>query len=772
VIKTTTPSSRAVFRLLWTTTAALLFSSGPLSAQDSDLDFFEMKVRPLLSEHCFKCHGPSRHESGLRLDSLKNLRQGGDGGRVIVERDLARSRLLIAVRYMDPDLKMPPDDPLLDSQVKTLEEWVRRGTPWPTASRPPTTGSDPIDYQQWRTSHWAWQPVQDYEPPPSRDRTGASSPIDRFINARLEDSQLTPVPAAGKRQWLRRVTFDLIGLPPTPEEVRAFLEDDSPDLHERVIDRLLASPHYGERWGRHWLDVVRYADTTANDGNFVMRYAYRFRNYVIDAFNGDMPYDQFIKEQIAGDLLPATRRGDVLRGHIATGFLMLGPKGLAEADKEQLRMDIVDEQIDVVGRAMLGVTLACARCHDHKFDPITTADYYSLAGIFRSLKVLNGNNGPTSMWHEGEVVTPAIDQLAESQAQRTDVMFPLEQTGQDLKIHVRGKWQTLSALAPRSTPHLFAGEEPQRIDTKQSGRLQLADWIASSDNPLTARVMVNRIWQYHFGRGLVATSDNFGQLGELPSHPELLDYLARRFLADGWSVKSMHRRILLSNVYRRATSGTISNAASGSDPENRLLSRFPRRRLEAEAIRDAILAVGGQLDRRYAGGGESIMDLFTGGEVVDKDLGLVSVANIYDSQGFDSLRRSIYLPVIRNGQAEIFNVFDAADPNAVTTRRNESTVTTQSMFMLNSPFVRQHSLHFARRLLRQNGLDRAARIEHAFQLAFGRPASQQELMDGEQFIVDYLAALDRSDADREAREQAWQSYCQILFCTNEFIYVE
>jgi hypothetical protein len=1125
---TVTRRIRTVLKCL----VAIVMFCGTLCAQDGDLDFFERKVRPLLAEHCFKCHGAARQESGLRLDHISQIRKGGDGGLVITGRDPQKSRLMIAVRQTDPDLKMPPapDGRLKPGQVEILAQWIRLGTPWPREALPDLAPSEPLEYDERRRTHWAWQPVRVEHPPVVDDAGWSSTPIDRFIYAKLDEHHLVPARRATRIKLLRRVTFDLIGLPPSPDEVDGFLNDDSPDAFAAVVDRLLASPHYGERWARHWLDVVRYADTTANDGNFVMRYAYRYRNYVIDAFNNDLPYDQFVREQIAGDLLPHASSTDVLRGFIATGFLMLGPKGLAEADKERLRMDMVDEQIDVVGRAMLGVTLACARCHDHKFDPITTSDYYALAGIFRSLKMLNGNSGPTSMWHEGNVniAVPGSEDLAQieslknavrdlrdqwqrmigdpdpaqvdwekrlltkepdrfaqpvsaeaapirspreipglialyraeslalkdgepvtfwrneaasdrdlaltaapedaprftvrslngtpavhlaekghfltsvdalpidgaqpysiyvvlnprkSDAQRTQavmwgdgsiptggtileidrvdtqyprldlatghsvdaaagkltlgqpqiwgarysgeliteaqvsvdgrlhqitesnasgqrkqatregtlvvggkgtaetrssvspdmdvaeiviyrraltdtedqqigahlaakyrlktdypdllaqivrkphdnrglaeqltvrwlylrehhdefmkltrefhamshqlaqmqssanpntqnsvspVMFPLEQTGRDLRVHVRGNWQTLGDLAQRRTPHLFADEEPTPIDTSHSGRLELADWIASPLNRLTARVMVNRIWQYHFGRGLVASSDNFGRLGQSPSHPRLLDYLATRFMADGWSVKAMHRGILLSSTYQQSSTPVPGNAQS-IDPENRLLWKFPLRRLEAEAIRDAVLAVSGQLDRRYGGGGQPMMELYEMGSVVDKKLGLVSVASVYDYEGFRSPRRSIYLPVIRNGQAEVLSNFDPADANAVTPRRNESTVATQAMFMLNSPFIREQSTHFARRLLNDPAADQASRIRTAFQLAFGRPASDQEIRDGADYLTQYQAIAALAGHSDAALERAWQSYCQILFCMNEFIHVE
>ena len=424
------------------------------------------------------------------------------------------------------------------------------------------------------------------------------SPIDRFVLGQLEAKGLSPAPQADKLTLLRRVTFDLTGLPPTPEEVAAFLGDDSPQAYEQAVDRLLASPHYGERWARHWLDVVRYADSTANDANAVMQFAWRYRNYVIDAFNRDLPYDQFLIEQLAGDLLPPTDSVETnTRRIIATGYLMVGPKALAETDKEQSRLDIVDDQIDVTGRAILGLTLACARCHDHKFDAIRTTDYYALAGIFRSTEPFQNEVRNASMWWEYPGAAgrrPGTDHG--DGPERVGPAQPARPPARK-SFHAGSDRAARRAAGRRASRVQWARRAHSTPDPNQlsSGRLELARWIASSANPLTARVMVNRIWQHHFGRGLVATSDNFGTRGERPSHPELLDWLASRFVESGWSMKAMHRLIVLSNAYQQ--SGLSSTASRQADPDRRWLSSFPRRRLSAEELRDAMLAASGQLDR-------------------------------------------------------------------------------------------------------------------------------------------------------------------------------
>ncbi len=600
------------------------------------------------------------------------------------------------------------------------------------------------------------------------------SPVDQFIQAKLESLGASPAPAADRLTLLRRVTFDLTGLPPTPEEVTAFLVDDSPRAFETVVNRLLASPHYGERWARHWLDVVRYAESTANDANAVMRFAWRYRNYVIDAFNRDLPYDQFLIEQLAGDLLPKTDSVETnTRRIIATGFLMVGPKALAETDKEQSRLDIVDDQIDVTGRAMLGLTLACARCHDHKFDAIRTTDYYALAGIFRSTEPFQNENRNATMWWEfpvpqGDGQEPLI------------VMAPQETLPRNLKVHLRGNRFTLGDTVPRGVIQIIADStalaEPNRPDgnpasviSENSGRLELAQWIASRDNPLTSRVMVNRIWQHHFGRGLVATSDNFGTRGERPTHPELLDWLATRFVESGWSIKAMHRLMVLSHTYQQ--SGFSEAAVQQIDPDRRWLSSFPRRRLSAEELRDAMLTVSGKLDRA-PGTNESAEYMVSKAE----NIGAMIMPNrlAADDPIYTTFtKRSLYLPIVRNMLPDVMALFDAADPNGVTSVRNETTVASQSLFMLNSPFVREQANGLAEQLFSDSTATDLMRIERAHQIAFCRMPTSEETAEAVQFLQAYLASTVSQSRPLEKRSQAaWQSYCQTLLCSNEFLYTE
>ena len=623
-------------------------------------------------------------------------------------------------------------------------------------------------------SFWAYQSVRDPELPVVKNSQLIKSPVDHFIQARLDSLGISPAPLADKSTLLRRVTFDLTGLPPTPEELSAFVADDSANAFETVVDRLLASRHYGERWARHWLDVVRYAESTANDANAVMRFAWRYRNYVVNAFNRDLPYDQFLIEQLAGDLLPKTDSVETnTRRIIATGFMMIGPKALAETDKEQSRLDIVDDQIDVTGRAMLGLTLACARCHDHKFDAIRATDYYAIAGIFRSTEPFQNENRNATMWWEfpvpqGDGQEPMI------------VMAPQEALPRNLRVHLRGNRFTLGATVQRGVVQIIADSipsaEPNNSDgnpasviTENSGRLELAQWVASRDNPLTARVMVNRIWQHHFGRGLVSTSDNFGTRGERPSHPELLDWLASRFVESGWSIKAMHRLMVLSHAYQQ--SGYSNAAVQAADPDRRWLSSFPRRRFSAEELRDAMLAVSGRLDR-VPGTNESAEYMVSKAE----NIGAMIMPNrlAADDPIYTTFtKRSLYLPIVRNMLPDVMALFDAADPNGVTSVRNETTVASQSLFMLNNPFVREQARGLADLLLSEQTATDCERIERAHQLAFGRMPNEEETAEAVQFLKAYLASPVTMSRPPEMRLlEAWQSYCQTLLCSNEFLYTE
>jgi hypothetical protein len=607
------------------------------------------------------------------------------------------------------------------------------------------------------------------------------SEIDRFILAELERRGMAPSRPADRRALLRRATFDLTGLPPKPEDVECFVADESPDAFGKEVDRLLASPAYGERWARHWLDVVRYTDYFYPEPNahpraalFELFEAWRFRDWVVAAFNTDMPYDDFVVHQLAGDLLPcpeakpngagaligaagmvpgasghATGKSKPVYagGLIATGFLALSVFDNGDADKIKIITDIVDDQIDVVGKAFLGVTLACARCHDHKFDPISQNDYYGLAGIFHSTRILSevGGVGDHTVALRVPLV-PAPNQGPrdqQSQKARPDSPRALAaQDGgtpggmfpgiQDVPLHVRGSYGRLGEVVPRHVPE-FLGEKNPPI-RRGSGRLELARWIADRKNPLTARVLVNRVWQHHFGEGLVRTPSNFGKLGEPPSHPELLNWLADRFVRDGYSIKRLHRRILLSAAYQQ--SSVASPESLRRDPENRWLGRMSPRRLEAEAIRDGVLAVSGQLD--WIPGGPATLDL-------------------------NRPRRSLYLQTARQDRSSYSTLFDAANPEQSVEKRTVSTVAPQALFLLNSAFVQAQARHLAARLTAEVLADETARIDRAYRLLYCRPPQKREIEIGRSFLADSAAG---------GAGTAWADYVHVLVCSNEFIYID
>ncbi len=640
---------------------------------------------------------------------------------------------------------------------------------------------------------WSFQPAVEPVVPPVRQTKWPRTPIDHFILAELEAEGLTPAPHAERRTLLRRMTFDLIGLPPTLEEVEDFLGDDSPQAVETVIERLLASPHYGQRWGRHWLDVARYADSNGMDENLALANAFRYRDWVVDALNRDLPFDQFVREQLAGDLLPDS--GDVLVNQqriIATAFLSLGPKMLAEDDAVKMEMDIVDEQVDAVGRAFMGLTLGCARCHDHKFDPVDMHDYYALAGIFRSTKTMD-NFQVVARWHERPLGTrdelarldahrkkveqttaeikqrieAADDELRDDALERRlaeleseapklcDALAVEEGTVQDVAIHIRGSHLTLGAQVPRRFPRALEGEHAPTISADRSGRIELADWLTQPDHPLTSRVMVNRIWRWHFGEGIVRTVDNFGRMGEPPANQALLDWLARRFVETGWSIKQMHRLIMQSATYQMSTAH--NEHAASMDPDNRLHWRMNRRRLEAEAIRDAILLVSGRLDHAARG---SLLDA--------KNREYVTGTASVNATRYDSRRRSLYLPVIRSALYDVFQAFDFADPSTGNGDRETTTVAPQAMFLLNSRFVHDECGHLAERLLTGEPSDDANRVAHLYRRALGRPPSAAETARSLEFVKRYAQAAERDDA----RHRAWLGLCRVVLSSNEFIYVD
>lgn len=924
----------------------------------ADLEFFEKKVRPILVERCYECHGADKQKGGLRLDHRAGVQQGGDSGPVITLGEPENSRLAKALSWDDPELQMPPKNRLPDAEIAVLTDWIRRGAPDPRTDVESTT-------QTAATAgpHWAYQPLQAASPPAVQDPAWPANDLDRFLLARLEAKGLRPVGDADRTTLARRLHFALTGLPATPEDLDRFVSDERPEALGALVDALLASPRFGERWARHWLDIVRFGESVTLRG-FIFPEAWRYRDYVIDAFNEDRPYDQFLREQIAGDLLPASSLAERQRQVIATTFLALGNTNFEEQDKQQLEMDFIDEQLDTLGKAFLAQTIGCARCHDHKFDPIPARDYYALAGILRNATAIEhanvskwielplplapdeearftaqeaelkrltaavasakdrvarlqtagdkpatpnvlatadlpgvvvdsaqagrvgewqlsqhtgrfigdgylhdqnrdkgrktltfhpalpasgryevrfafshdgsratnvpvtilhadgestvlvnqrerppidgrfvslgqfrferGNQGSVLVSNEGtrnfvtadaiqflpppgtfggenlattdapaEPGVSAADQAALTSA-RADLALLEDQlkalrarTGKrpmvmairenptvgDIPIHIRGSVHNLGAIAPRGFLQVASLGAVAEIPANESGRRQLADWLASPDNPLTARVLVNRVWHWLFGAGLVRSVDNFGTTGDAPSHPELLDHLAAQFIADGWSVKQLVRRMVLSRAYGLSTAE--DPAALAADPENRLLWRMNRRRLDAESIRDAILSVSGRLDRT------------TGGSTVPAGL-----SSDYDAR-YTGLRRSVYVPVLRNSLPELFEVFDFADPSMVVGARHTSTVAPQALFLLNHPFVMEEARHTAERLLREAGPSRTDQVRLLYRLTLGRPPTEAELNLATHFLA---------RAEHEATEALTQ-LAQALFASLDFRHV-
>jgi hypothetical protein len=715
---------------------AILTSSGgrPAPAADTgpdpaQVEFFEKQVRPLLAKSCYECHGPTKKRGGLRLDSRAALLAGGDSGPALVPGQPDKSRLVQAVHYDNETLRMPPKGKLPEKQVAVLTAWVKMGAPWPDTGTTARPAAPPSGFKITAKDRafWAFRPVKEPPLPPVQDGAWAQSPIDRFILTGLEKKGLRPAPPADKRALLRRVTFDLIGLPPTPEEVDAFLADDSPWAFAKVVDRLLSSPHYGERWARHWLDVARYGEDQAHSFR-PRKYpdGFRYRDWVVQAFNADMPYDRFAVEQIAGDLLDGPGRAARLA---ATGFFALGPVYYGRATADEW-----DDRVDTLARGFLGLTVACARCHDHKFDPIPTRDYYSLAGVFASTDYQEHVLTPRGDIDDKAVQEPT-DRAKDKKQPRKPVVHALKEGARpvNLKVHLRGNPATLGEEAPRRFLAVLAGDDAPPF-RQGSGRLELARAIASMDNPLTARVFVNRVWAHHFGRGIVATPSNFGSLGERPTHPELLDYLAARFVANGWSVKALHREVLLSAAYRMSSRHDEKN--SKIDPDNRLLWRMNRRRLEVEPWRDALLAVAGNLDRTLGGPPQ-------------------------DLESAGNRRRTLYAAVSRHNLDPVLRLFDFPDPNLTSGQRAVTIVPLQQLFVLNSDFMVRQAQGLAGRVTAGGG-SAEARIRRAFLLAYGRAPRDREVQLG----VRFLAGAGNGSLS------AWEQYAQVLLSANEFAFVD
>jgi len=763
---------------------------------------FTESIAPLLAARCLECHSAD-HEinGGLRLDLRDGWAQGGDSGPAIVPGEPERSLLVRAIRWEAGAPQMPPDGKLAAAEIEIIEQWVRRGAHDPrTGSIEPrtrllpgaSTGMTAEEGRRFRS----FAPLADPTPPEVADPAWNRHPIDRFIRARLDAAGLRPQAEAPPEVLARRITEDLTGLPPTPEEIDAFVAAQARDPDGAVadlVDRLLGDPGFGERFGRHWLDLARFAESSGGGRTLLFKDAWRYRDWVIAAINADMPYERFVAAQIAGDLLAAEANaepGEIEGNLVASAFLVLGPTNYEEQDKAQLRFDIVDEQLETIGRTFLGLSIGCSRCHDHPFDPISQADYHALAGIFASTKTLLNETDNVARWIARPLPEPteiaarraAIDarvallgaerkalkkqtadtppggatgippaprlaeidvelgQLARELPPRPTAMVVEDRAEPaDTAIRIRGVEKNRGTVVRRGVPEVFAAE--LEIPVGASGRRELAAWIGGHDAALPQRVIVNRVWSWLLGRGIVPTVDNFGASGEPPSHPELLDWLARRFTADGSRLKPLVREIVLSRAYRQGV-------APASAADNRLWQGALRRRLDAEQIRDGLLAAAGRLDRTVGG-----LTIAGAGEIDANDTAAQTIEYGYV---FDDVRRSVYTPAFRNRRPALFEAFDFADINASAGARQTSTVAAQALFLANDPFVVEACRAIADRVRGGASTD-AERLDIAFRLLVGRRPS-----DGERDAADSFLA--RAGGDPEA----WAVLCQSIVSSPDF----
>lgn len=786
----------------------------PRPATPDQLAYFEKNVRPILVNRCYNCHSDAFKEAGgLRVDVGIAIFTGGNDGPVIVPGHPEKSLLIERVKSDDTKKRMPQEsvEALPPEEIGILEKWIKDGAAWPdeTEKLPQTPARIAANYEKLRLHHWSWQPLTDPAVPSVNNTAWPSNNIDRFVLAKLEQKKLTPVRDADPITLIRRLSYDLTGLPPTPTDVKAFQRDHSAAAYNRLVDRLLASQQFGERWGRHWLDVARYAESSGPSRNLPYPNAWRYRDYVIDAFNRDIPYNRFIQEQLAGDLLPAANNAERDRLLIATGFVALGPKDVNQRFKARFKMDNVDDQIDTVTRSTMALTVSCARCHDHKFDPILTTDYYALASIFTSTDDAAGltsrMGGASLQYYDPKLLgylstadkapKPPADQVEklkaevaiakkafddmvkkdaddqkanpnrapytkEQKKERLEIVRNYTQLKEDLQlindlgelgygvhsaregiitdtaVRIRGVEERHGPVVPRGYLSLISLKNAPKIPADHSGRLELAQWITDPDNPLTARVYANRAWQHLFGVGIVNTVDNFGSMGDQPSNPQLLDYLAKDFIHNGWSTKKLIREIVLSHAYRLGTE--IPAGYKEIDPADRLIWRHAPRRLESEEIRDSILAASGQLDLSQPHGSPSMalrmIEMRDDGPVVK------SILESADRSRY----RSIYLPQLRGEVPRPLAAFDPVSQTLVTGQREETTVPTQALFMLNSPFIHEQSLNFASSLLSSSHLSDARRIRTAYERVLSREPSAQDAARAKAFLIRYATAWSKA----------------------------
>lgn len=698
-----------------------------------EIEFFENHIRPVLVSECYDCHSGESDElqGGLRLDSRSLTRQGGDSGPAVVPGDAEKSLILSAIRY--EDYEMPPKGKLSADTIRDFERWIELGAPDPRSDSeeviPSDDGIDVAQRLEDSRNEWAFVTPVRQALPPVMNPGWPRERIDYFVLAQLDELGLEPTDEASRRVWLRRVTFDLTGLPPTPSEVEMFLADRSESAHERAVQRLLGSPHFGERWARMWLDIARYAEDQAhivgNNKSLFYPNAYLYRAWVIDAFNNDLPYDEFVAFQLAADLIEPEND----ENRAALGFLGLGPK-YYDRGRLAVKAEEWEDRVDTVTRGLLGLTVACARCHDHKYDPIATDDYYGLAGVFASTEM---ENRPLKA-HAGNDAAKTKDATTKDAKKRqkdpaTSMHVVREGTPQDLNVFIRGDVERKGAIVPRRFLPVLSSAEPVPF-TDGSGRRELAAEIASPNNPLTARVFVNRVFGQLTGAPIVATPSNFGVLGEPPTHPELLDDLAFRFIKNGWSLKWLVREIVLSATYRQSSEARSKTIAS--DPSNEWLGRMNRRRLSVEAWRDAMLSVTGQLDREIGGISFEVDDL------MDR-------------------RRTVYGFVSRFQLNPLLQTFDFPDANVHAAKRSETISPLQKLFVMNNVFVVEQANRFSARIVSET-TDPDQRVRLAYLLLFGRPPTSDEMAIGTKFTG--------------SGDNSWPQYAHALMATNEMMYVD
>jgi hypothetical protein len=782
----------------------LIVCAAGLSHADEGTDFFESRIRPVLAERCYGCHSSKQKspQGDFYADSKEGLLKGGKSGAPAVVPGKPEESLLIkAIEGTHKDLKMPPGKPLPPEQIQAFVDWVKMGAPDPRTGGVTIVEKSAYDWEAEK-KHWAYQPVKNSQPPAVKDPAWNRTAIDRFIRAKLEEKGLRPLPEAGKRELVRRVTYDLTGMPPTPQEVADFLSDQSPKALEKVVDRLLASPRYGEHWGRHWLDVVRYADTGGDASDFPVPEMYRYRNYVIRSMQQDKPFDQFLREQIAGDLMTHKDDEDRAEKLTATSYIA-NSRRFGQAEYEFYLT--IDDTIENLGKAVLGLSTGCARCHDHKFDPIPTKDYYALAGIFKSTKYpIAGLEH--HQYLEGFAALRAKDQerLDKQQARMVQAHGVVKKgVGKDEKAPVEDRLKYLEAAAELGRirqswpdiPMIYAvhdstpgnarvmvkgdpktlGPEVQRgflqilggntvpADHKGSGRELLAQWLTDPKNPLTARVMVNRVWLWHFGRGLVNTPNDFGKRGESPTHPELLDYLTTRFIEGGWSLKKLHKDILLTRAYATASGHDESNAIK--DAKNEYYWRFDRRRLTAEELRDSMLQVSGLLDPTP--GGAHPFPSPRSSYVFTQHNPFVA-----DMEKFSHNKRSVYLVQQRFRPNPYLDLFDGADANSATAARVSNNTAIQALFTMNDAFVETQAAALAARVSIAEETA-SGRLGLAYKLLFGRTPKVNETQMALRYLQAYKSEVSAPELEADGKTRsAWTGLMRVLLSSNEFFYVD